>query len=337
MRAIILVLLAVLVVAPVYAPLYADSRGVVIAVTAPYLEPLVKAIGGERVEVVSLVPLGVDPHHYEPPLSVLLDLVGRARLVVMTGPSHLPIEERVKELASDGYLTLRLVDYRDYLSAGLQMLRNPLTGGVNPHGYTFTLSGLKAVARAVCRALSEVDPSWSGYYEENLRSYLQYLDSLARALNRTSEGLGGTRVALLTPVLQYVVAELGLELGYLVLPEHGLQVEALRALNAANSYGKLYDVLLVSDLELAEYGDLVSQLESRGVAVAVVPLSRLVNSSPELVPLATLIALMSYRNVPRAPQEGGGYLLSVLVAVLALASGAALGYTVRVVGLGKHR
>ncbi len=329
--------LLLLVVTAVYTPLYAGSETVVVAVTVPYLEPVVRAIGGERVEVLTLVPLGVDPHHYEPPLSVLLDLVRRARLVIMTGPSHLPIEERLEELVSEGYLAIRIVDYRNYLSAGLQLLRNPLTGELNPHEYAFTLSGLKVIARALCDALSEVDSGWSGYYEENFRKYLQYLDSLARALNKTSERLRGTRVALLTPVLQYVVVELGLELGYLVLPGHGLQIEAPRALDAANSYRKLYDVLLISDLELAEYGDLISQLESRGVAVAVVPLSKLVNSSPELVPLATLINLMSYRGSAEARQGGGDHLTTALVAVLALVSGVALGYVVRVVSPGRRR
>jgi len=333
MRAVALLLL----ITTIYTPLYASSESVVVAVTAPYLESVVRAIGGERVEVLSLVPLGVDPHHYEPPLSVLLDLVRRARLVVMTGPSHLPIEERLEELVSGGYLALRLVNYRDYLSAGLQLLRNPLTKELNPHGYTFTLSGLKVIARAVYDALSEVDPGGSGYYEENFRRYLQYLDSLARALNKTSEMLRGTRVALLTPVLQYVVAELGLELGYMVLPEHGLQVEAPRALDAADSYRKLYDVLLISDLELAEYGNLISQLESRGVVVVVIPLSKLVNSSPELVPLTTLINLASYRSSAEASQGGGSYLTTALVAVLALVSGVVLGYVVRVVGLGRRR
>lgn len=332
MRAVVLLLL----VTTVYTPLYASSESVVVAVTAPYLEPVVRAVGGERVEVLSLVPLGVDPHHYEPPLSVLLDLVRRARLAVMTGPSHLPIEERLEELVSEGYLALRLVNYGDYLSAGLQLLRNPLTEELNPHGYTFALSGLKVIARAVCDALSEVDPDGSEYYEENFRRYLQYLDSLARALNQASERLRGTRVALLTPVLQYVVAELGLELGYLVLPEHGLQVEAPRALDAVNSYRKLYDVLLISDLELAEYGDLISQLEGRGVAVAVVPLSKLVNSSPELVPLATLITLMSYCSSAEVTQGGGSYLATALVAILALVSGVALGYKVRAVSLGRR-
>ena len=331
------VLILVVLVLPTYTSLYASSGGVVVAVTAPYLEPVVRAVGGDRVEVISLVPPGVDPHHYEPPLSTLLDLVRRARVVVMTGPSHLPIEERIEELVSGGYLALRVVSYRDYLSTGLQLLRNPLTGGANPHGYAFTLGGLRAVARAVCRALSEVDPGSSEYYGRNLERYLQYLDDLAKVLNQTSRRLGATRVALLTPVLQYVVVELGLELSYLVLPEHGLQVEVTRVLDAANSYGRLYDVLLVSDLELAEYGDALNQLRSRGVYLAVVPLSKLQDTSPELIPLATLTALLIRDARTEAAVGGGNSLTAVLIWVVVFASGLALGYTIRVIASGRHR
>ncbi|MCC6046898.1 MAG: zinc ABC transporter substrate-binding protein [Desulfurococcaceae archaeon] len=331
------VLVSVMLVLSAYTSLYVSSGDVVVAVTAPYLEPVVRAVGGDRVEVISLVPLGVDPHHYEPPLSTLLDLVSRARLVVMTGPSHLPIEERVEELVSSGYLTLRLVSYRDYLTTGLQLLNNPLTGEVNPHGYAFTLGGLKVVARAVCRALSEVDPDGSEYYERNLGRYLQYLDDLAKVLDQLSRRLGATRVALLTPVLQYVVVELGLELSYLVLPEHGLQVEAPRVLDAANSYGRLYDVLLVSDFELAEYGDAVSQLRSRGIPVAVVPLSKYQDVSPELIPLVTLTALMIRGAHTETAGGGSDYLTFTLIAVAVFISGVALGYTIGVISLGRRR
>ena len=60
-----------------------DSR-VVVASTFSVISEFVDRVGGDRVEVVSLIPLGVDEHSYYPPTTLPRELV-RADLVLVNG------------------------------------------------------------------------------------------------------------------------------------------------------------------------------------------------------------------------------------------------------------
>lgn len=300
----------------------AGSGELVVAVTHPSLSAVVRAVGGERVRVVVLVPPGVDPHHYEPAPSELLALLRDARVVVSTGPSHLPIEERIEELHESGAYGWVLLTYRDYSARGLELLEVPGTGKVNPHGYFLSLRGLRAIALSLYEVLTGVDPEGAGYYERRLRDYLGYLERLSEALESARERLGVLRAGLATPLLQYAVADAGLEVGYVVVPEHGIPIEIRQVLDALEAYGSSYDVLVVSDEELAEYRGMVEELARRSVRVAVVPVSALVESSPELVPLAVLLGVAAPQ-----PESGRGagetpspypYVTAALLIVLAV-------------------
>lgn len=272
---------------------HAGLRELVVAVTHPSLAAVVKAVGGERVRVVVLIPQGVDPHHYEPSPAELLDLLRDARVVVMTGPSHLPIEERIEELYESGLYGWVLLTYRDYSGEGLELLEIPSTGRVNPHEYSLSLRGLKSIARSLYKALAGVDPEGADYYEQRLREYLGYLDRLSGIADSARRRLGAVRIGLLTPLLQYAIADAGLELGYVVVVEHGLPVEIKQVLDTVEAYGRSYDVLVVSDIELAEYRGMVEELARRGIRVVAVPVSPLIQESPELVPLVVSLSLLA--------------------------------------------
>lgn len=306
----------------------ADSGEVVIAVTHPSLKSVVSAVGGDRVKILLLVPYGVDPHHYEPPASELRSLLKDAKIVLMTGPSHLPIEERIEELYRYGSFGWTLVTYRNYVSNGLKLLVNPTTGQINPHGYFLSISGLRATARSLYDALVSVDPESKDYYEYRLRLYLDYLEKLTKALESVASNVKVARVGLLTPILQYACADVGLEVVYILLREHGIPVETRDILEAVGSYGKLYDALLLSDTDFFEYPKVVEELARRGVRVVVVPTSVLAQESPELIPLATALSL----TTPSLAVENRGGETAVYFAtivVLLILAGFLVIYTLR--------
>lgn len=62
----------------------AADRRIVVVTTFSLLEDLTTRIGGDRVEVVNLIPLGVDEHAYHPSTSVPRDVV-RADLAIVNG------------------------------------------------------------------------------------------------------------------------------------------------------------------------------------------------------------------------------------------------------------
>ncbi|MEM1527892.1 MAG: hypothetical protein QXS62_04195 [Sulfolobales archaeon] len=49
-----------------------------------------------RVRMLALMPSEVDPHHYEQPAQEVITLLKDAKVVFMTGPSHLPIEMKLR-------------------------------------------------------------------------------------------------------------------------------------------------------------------------------------------------------------------------------------------------
>ncbi|MCD6428550.1 MAG: zinc ABC transporter substrate-binding protein [Desulfurococcales archaeon] len=265
-----------------------------IAVTAAPLAFVASFIGGDRVAVNLLIPAGVDPHHFEPSTTFLVSSLSNVSIVLMTGPSHLIIESRIDELARGGIVKAYIIDYRDYVRHGLTLLANPRTGKVNPHGYLFTYSGLLAAASALAEVLEEIDPEHKDYY----LSRLQEFESMLLKDNQTVRELlpGSIRVALFTPILQYVISELGLRCTEVLLqePEAELSESALKELISAYSSGK-FDVLLLTDFMATKYSKVLELLKSNGIPYIVVPISSLENT-PHLIPVVVAGALNSFKD-----------------------------------------
>jgi len=296
-------LLALITSLTVHAQAQAGNR-VLVLVTAPSLKTVVEAVGGDRVEVKSILPAGADPHSYEPIPQELLSLVSNASLIVMTGPHHFPVEERLGELAEEGLLRTPILDYRDYLDYGLSILSIPDTGAQNPHGYIYSITGLRAIAKACAAELSRIDPKNSDYYEKRLRSYLGKLSSLEERVRRMR--VEGVRVILGGPALQYLAEDLGLKVEGIILKAHGAEPTPEDVMNAVRAVkDKRVELVMLSDLELKDNPELARMLRENGVRYVVVPLLE-VSDQPELAPLLAAALLKS--NV----QDYGGSTTSLL-------------------------
>ncbi len=267
-----------------------DGR-VVVAVTLPPLAWVVKFIGGPFVSVYSVIPPEVDPHEYEPPASTLVEELGRAELIVITGPSHLPIEVEIKELVREGLIKAKLISYRDYVANGLRLLKNPLTGKVNPHGYMFSLNGLKAIAEAVAKELSVMDPKHSWYYEGRMNECLEMLEKELASLKSMLPP--NVRVGLTAPPLQYVVSELGLNTTFMLLPDPTSKVtqhEVNELIHAVRT-GEV-KVMLISDFIAKERPRLLALYRSLNVTYIIVPVRKLWYE-PTLIPAVLVGELRS--------------------------------------------
>ncbi|MEM4866252.1 MAG: zinc ABC transporter substrate-binding protein [Sulfolobales archaeon] len=315
-RCSLLVLLLITAVFMPYQLVRADSSSILVAVTHPSLLVVVNAVGGERVNALSIVPFGADPHHYEPPALELITLLRDARVVLMTGPSHLPIEERIEEIYRHGVFDWILLNYRNYIENGLRMLINPVTGQVNPHGYFLSISGLRSIALSLYKALVALDPEGRDYYESRLKVFLDYLERLDGTIKYLVRDEKTIRVGLVTPILQYACVEAGLEVTYLLLHEHDAPLETKDLLDAINKYGVVYDVLVMSDLDFITYPQVAEELVKRGVRLVVVPLSKLLTTAPELTSLAIALEISTPTiTVSTVKQENWATKLHVITIV----------------------
>jgi len=146
----------------------AGERLLVAASIAP-LADFVRQVGGDAVEVFTLVPPGASPHTYEiAPRQVVR--VANARLLVLNGVG---LEYWANKLVgAAGNPTLRVVD----TSAGIPLLDSG-PHGANPHIWLDVRQAMLQV-RHVSDALTQVDPSHAAEYRANTAAYLKQLEAL---------------------------------------------------------------------------------------------------------------------------------------------------------------
>lgn len=296
----LIALIALAVAAPTATMSIAEHQpSLKVAVTAPPLVPLVKALGGPYVDVEGIIPPGVDPHTYSPPASVLARL-DEYDLIVMTGPHHMRVEDAIIELRSEGELRHPLIlYYANYTSCGLHLLE--MQGQENPHGYWWGPESLAVISRCVGEALARLDPQHASWYLARASLYANSSLSLSASLE-------GVRVAAYSPIVQYLIEESGGILAYTLTPSPSAEAPA----NSLEEIVKLYREGKI-DVFVATYEDYISSravkvllenLRGEGVPTAFLPLGE-----PGMDPLESMS--QSLGAIHSALQSGGAGSCSV--------------------------
>jgi ABC-type Zn uptake system ZnuABC Zn-binding protein ZnuA len=141
------------------------------------LADLIRQVGGDKVQVASLVPAGAEPHTYQPTPEDM-KAAAQARLVFYNG-AHL--EEWWSQFIRSVNPDVPVVE----LSKGLPALRMsgvPMAGGhageePNPH-FWLDVMNAKIYVERIRDTLSRVDPADAAYYARRAETYLAHLDSL---------------------------------------------------------------------------------------------------------------------------------------------------------------
>ncbi|GIW11725.1 MAG: manganese transporter [Dehalococcoidia bacterium] len=155
-----------------------SRRTIRVMATTGMVADLVRAIGGDRIEVSALMGPGVDPHLYKPTAGEVRRLEA-ADLIVYNG---LELEGRMTDtfakLARAGRPTFAVTE-----EIPEERLRAPpeFEGKYDPHVW-FDVSLWRIAARTVARHLSQLDPSSAARYQANLSAYDQQLEALDRYL-----------------------------------------------------------------------------------------------------------------------------------------------------------
>jgi zinc transport system substrate-binding protein len=165
-----LVLAAVLVAVACEAPPAPPAKPLVVATFYPLWE-FTEQVAGDRAEVVSLVPPGVEPHDWEPsPRDVAQ--AQRARVLVHSGT---PLDAWVGKLLGDAASrTIVVVD----AGHGITPLR--LGPAIDPHMWLDPVLA-RAQVETIAAALERADPAGRATYTGNARAYAARLEQLDRA------------------------------------------------------------------------------------------------------------------------------------------------------------
>ncbi|QHI68344.1 metal ABC transporter solute-binding protein, Zn/Mn family [Tichowtungia aerotolerans] len=167
----------------------------------PPLVSVVRSVGGERVEVGSLMDDRQDPHTWSPTPKAVAG-VRDADLFFVVG---LPYEQTVSQKLTGMNSGLRVVNAAAELDAAS-----------DPHIW-LSLSNLSAMADVVERSLAQTDPAGAEIYRQNCAAYQQTLTEKDAQLKQKLNPLQGRTFYVYHPVFGYFSQEYGLKQGVVEL------------------------------------------------------------------------------------------------------------------------
>lgn len=178
----------------------ADKISVVTTIYPVY--DFVKNIGGDKVEIVNLVPAGMEPHDFE--LSTGdMQLMEQAQVFIYNGAGmeHF-VDRTLKSLSNDN---LTVIEAAERI-APLQVE----DGNKDPHTW---LSVKNAIweAETIKDAFVKIDAENAAYYEANYETYKEKLEQLDRQYQQELTELSGNTIVVAHEAFGYLCQEYGLK------------------------------------------------------------------------------------------------------------------------------
>lgn len=151
-------------------PTLPADGGLSVVATTTIAADVVRQVGGEHVQVKTLLPLGADPHSFEPAPRDMAD-ISSASLIFANGAG---LEQFLQPLIENAGAAARVID----LSEGIDLLKG--TGeetGSDPHVWVDPNNVLVWVEN-IRAALSQADPQHADAYQANSERYAAELKAL---------------------------------------------------------------------------------------------------------------------------------------------------------------
>lgn len=187
-----------------------------IVVSIPVFVSLVQAVGGQRVDVRSVVPPGADPLTYQPTDADVLDAANASLLFVNGGGLEPWLRSFIHD-AGGTKLPIYTLSMNMQTVPGGQLLDDedgtPSHTAVNPYLWLDPNNAVEYVRR-IAQRLEQRDPVYAAYYEKNAERYIDQIKQLdAWAIDEFAQVPPSRRVlATFDDVAPYFAAHYGLNL-----------------------------------------------------------------------------------------------------------------------------
>lgn len=183
-------------------PAASDGKVAVVTSTDVY-GSIVNAVGGDRVDVTSIIDdPAKDPHEYETtPADALA--VGKAALVVVNGAGYDDFATKLVDAARTKPTTVDVTQL-----SGLQQ-QVPAGEEFNEHVW-YNLPTMKRLASQLATDLGTVDAAGAATYTANAAAFNQKIDGLSAKLTAIKARHDGQAVAITEPVPLYMIEAAGL-------------------------------------------------------------------------------------------------------------------------------
>jgi zinc transport system substrate-binding protein len=215
----------------------------------------VKAVGGDLVDVVTLIPPGGNPENYSPTPQQMEQFSG-ARLYFVIG---VPAEKagilpKVKDLNPD----VMMVDLPALVDA-VYPPRSFASGARDPHMW-LSPKRVKEMVRITADHLSELDPAHKADYAQNAQSYIAQLDSLDQDIKASLAGLPNRTFIVYHPAFGYFADDYGLNM--VALEEEGKEATAI-------NLQKVIDLAKKEDIKVIFYQAEIDSKQARILAAEI--------------------------------------------------------------------
>ena len=192
----------------------AQGRTLRVVATTTQVADLAANVGGDRVQVTSLLKPGIDPHDYEPsPADV--EAIARADVVLENGAG---LESWLHDTIDSSGFDGPVVD----TSQGVRL--RMAGGAADPHIWQNPRNAERMAAN-IDRGLAAADPSAATTFQANLAAYTRQLQALDSEVQRQIDSLANKKLVTNHDAFGYYIDRYGLQLVGSVIPSFDSSAE----------------------------------------------------------------------------------------------------------------
>ncbi|TFH26543.1 MAG: zinc ABC transporter substrate-binding protein [Promethearchaeota archaeon] len=185
-----------------------DTPKIQIFTSVGLLQDFVHNVGGDLVELTSILVEGTeDPHTYEPTQSDITALINADMFFLLGRPGLEPWWAGYKDiiLPDNPYLNITTVMNDSMVQV------DPLLGTENPHGWMSPLIAKEMVKNVYLGLSEQIDPADGDELTQNYHNYIEQLDALIGHLEANRSKYEGLKVVVHHPSFMYLLDFLGIE------------------------------------------------------------------------------------------------------------------------------
>ncbi len=252
----------------------ADKPVLKVVTTTNIAADWAKKVGGDRVEVFSLLASDTDPHTFQPGAKDIAT-VAEADMVFSSGLGLEPVwlSKLVKNAAKDPSRVMVLgdsLDAQSLVKADPGEEEGEDEGPYDPH-FWFDPYLVKQAVSAIADKLSQADPNGASFYKANANSYISELDQLDSWIKGQVAQLPQERRVLVTShdTFKYFAKRYGFKIVGTVVPGLGTDREPSAA-DLANLLDRIKEQNVPAIFTENTVSDLLAQRMSEEAGVKVV-------------------------------------------------------------------
>lgn len=198
----------------------AEKGRLKVAVTIVPQATFVKWVGGDFVDVVTMVPSGGNPENYSPTPQQMMQF-SDAKLYFLIG---VPAEEaQIIPKIESVQPSIKMVNLPELVDQKYVPVTFP-SGERDPHMW-MSPKRVQEVTRITALELSSLDPAHEAVYQANASAYIDQLAQLDREISSTLSGVENRTFIIYHPALGYYASDYGLTMR--ALEEEGKEATAI--------------------------------------------------------------------------------------------------------------